>query len=70
MSAGHDALGRANGESCLGLRRPCLCVRRRAVTLSGTGRELLRHPRVRAAYLGGAHGSGQQQHLQVYLQRA
>jgi len=28
------------------------------ITLSGTGRELLRHPRVRAAYLGGAHGSG------------
>src|SRR3954469_19240912 len=28
------------------------------ITLSGTGRELLRHPRVRAAYLGGAHGIG------------
>ena len=28
------------------------------ITLSGTGRELLRHPRVRAAYLGGAHGVG------------
>jgi len=28
------------------------------ITLSGTGRELLRHPRVRAAYLGGAHGTG------------
>jgi branched-chain amino acid transport system ATP-binding protein len=28
------------------------------VTLSGTGQELLRHPQVRAAYLGGAHGHG------------
>ncbi len=28
------------------------------VTLSGTGQELLRHPKVRAAYLGGVHGSG------------
>ena len=28
------------------------------ITLSGTGRELLRHPRVRAAYLGAAHGIG------------
>jgi branched-chain amino acid transport system ATP-binding protein len=28
------------------------------ITLSGTGCELLRHPRVRAAYLGGAHGVG------------
>jgi branched-chain amino acid transport system ATP-binding protein len=28
------------------------------ITLSGTGRELLRHPRVGAAYLGGAHGIG------------
>jgi branched-chain amino acid transport system ATP-binding protein len=28
------------------------------ITLSGTGQELLRHPKVRAAYLGGAHGVG------------
>jgi branched-chain amino acid transport system ATP-binding protein len=28
------------------------------ITLSGAGQELLRHPQVRAAYLGGAHGVG------------